>query len=450
MTYIFYDTETTGLKPAFDQILQFAAIVTDDDFNVVDEMNLRCRLQPHVLPSPGAMLITRVGPKTIQAASLSCYEMVRTIRAFIQKWSPAVLIGFNSVGYDENMLRQAFYQHLHPVYLTNTNGNCRMDAMLLAHAVAAYRPDAIRVPANEKGRPSFKLGSLIGANGLTLDNAHDAQADTRATIALVKYLKEQAPEVWDSLYACRSKALATSFISKIETALFTDRAFGKPTILAGLICTSPDNPAVCAMFDLAFDPSPYLDIDVEGARALLKSSPRPVRILKANNLPIVHPYRPDVDVGVDINTARERLALIRRHPGFAKVIAEALAGQYEDKEASPHIEEQMYGGFPSSADRARMERFHSLPWAERYSLAQGFEDSRYREFAERLIHSEWPEGLPGDRRAAMDAWKLSRLSATSDAPWMTTAKARLEIEKIRAEATPDLHDLVREITDHYA
>ena len=32
MPYVFYDTETTGVETAFDQILQFAAIKTDDEF----------------------------------------------------------------------------------------------------------------------------------------------------------------------------------------------------------------------------------------------------------------------------------------------------------------------------------------------------------------------------------------------------------------------------------
>jgi exodeoxyribonuclease-1 len=211
---VFYDTETTGLKPAFDQITQFAAIVTDQDFNIIEEVNLRCRLQPHVLASPGAMFVTKVGPKAIQSAPLSCYEMVRAIRAFIQKWSPAVFIGFNSISYDENMLRQAFYQHLHPVYPTNTNGNSRMDILRLAHAVAAYRPDTITVPLNDKGKPTFKLGLLAAANGLALDNAHDAHADTRATLGIAKLLRARAPEVWESLYLVPVKGRRRSVLKQ--------------------------------------------------------------------------------------------------------------------------------------------------------------------------------------------------------------------------------------------
>ena len=44
MTFIFYDTETTGLETAFDQILQFAAIKTDDDLSELDRFDIRSRL----------------------------------------------------------------------------------------------------------------------------------------------------------------------------------------------------------------------------------------------------------------------------------------------------------------------------------------------------------------------------------------------------------------------
>jgi exodeoxyribonuclease I len=81
MTFIFYDTETTGLNAAFDQITQFAAVVTDDQFNIREELDLRCRLRPHQIGSPGAMRVTKVGPKTIQSAPLSNYEMTEQIRA---------------------------------------------------------------------------------------------------------------------------------------------------------------------------------------------------------------------------------------------------------------------------------------------------------------------------------------------------------------------------------
>ena len=39
MTFVFYDLETTGTSPAFDQPLQFAAIRTDDDFNGIERVN---------------------------------------------------------------------------------------------------------------------------------------------------------------------------------------------------------------------------------------------------------------------------------------------------------------------------------------------------------------------------------------------------------------------------
>jgi len=40
MTFAFYDLETTGTSPAFDQPLQFAAILTDSDLQEIEQVNL--------------------------------------------------------------------------------------------------------------------------------------------------------------------------------------------------------------------------------------------------------------------------------------------------------------------------------------------------------------------------------------------------------------------------
>jgi len=47
MDFVFYDLETTGISPEFDQPLQFAAIWTDETFVEKARINIRCRLVPH-------------------------------------------------------------------------------------------------------------------------------------------------------------------------------------------------------------------------------------------------------------------------------------------------------------------------------------------------------------------------------------------------------------------
>ena len=74
---------------------------------------------------------------------------------------------------------EAYYQSLLPVYQTNTNGNGRADVMRMAQVVAACVPNAIAVPINGARKRTFKLELIAEANGIRLDNAHEALADAR-------------------------------------------------------------------------------------------------------------------------------------------------------------------------------------------------------------------------------------------------------------------------------
>ena len=122
--FVIFDTETTGLRQGWDQILHFAALRTDVDLEVKEEFEERSRLQPHVVAHPQALLtnglpIARLCDPTLP----SHYEMVCRIRRRLLEWSPAIFAGFNSIGFDEHMLRHALFQSLHDPYLTSTPGN---------------------------------------------------------------------------------------------------------------------------------------------------------------------------------------------------------------------------------------------------------------------------------------------------------------------------------------
>ena len=197
MSFVFYDTETTGTHTAFDQILQFAAIRTDDNLNEIDRFEVRCRLLPHVVPSPGAMRVTRVSIEQLLDPALPAhYTMTCNIAGRLREWSPAIFTGWNTMRFDESMLRQALYQNLHPPYLTNSHGNGRTDVMVLAQALSALKPDTLHVPLNDKGKPTFKLDRLAPANGFAHDNAHDALADVEATIHICRLIRDRAPSEW--------------------------------------------------------------------------------------------------------------------------------------------------------------------------------------------------------------------------------------------------------------
>jgi exodeoxyribonuclease-1 len=78
MNYIFYDTETTGTNTAFDQILQFAAIYTDEHLQELDRFEIRSLILTWVVPHPKALQVTGIAPgQLVDEALPDHFEMVR-------------------------------------------------------------------------------------------------------------------------------------------------------------------------------------------------------------------------------------------------------------------------------------------------------------------------------------------------------------------------------------
>ncbi|MBV1918336.1 MAG: hypothetical protein KUG65_09795 [Sphingomonadaceae bacterium] len=251
MGFVFYDTETTGINRFFDQILQFAAIKTDENLNELDRFEIRCRLLPHMIMSPGAMLVTGVTIEQATNPNLPThYNMVRAIRDKLLEWSPAIFVGYNSMAFDEELLRQAQYQTLHNPYLTQLQGNGRADAMMLTKAIAQFVPDCLTIPVKGNGRPVFKLDQVAPANGFDHSNAHDAMADVEAVIHLCRLAANGASFEWSNFIRFSQKAATEAYLHEDEPLLLTEflASADKNTFRSfGLERTTSKLPSTCAM-----------------------------------------------------------------------------------------------------------------------------------------------------------------------------------------------------------
>jgi exodeoxyribonuclease-1 len=182
--FVFYDLETTGISPAFDQPMQFAAIRTDDNFAEIERVNLRCRIAPHIIPSPQALIVTGVTPAQLTDPTLpTLFEFTQTIMELIERWAPATWVGYNTIRFDEDVSRQTFYQNLqHNIYATQFNGNNRLDILTAVYAVWCRNPGLLQWLTDDTGRTTFKLDRLAPENGFNAHNAHDALGDVEASL----------------------------------------------------------------------------------------------------------------------------------------------------------------------------------------------------------------------------------------------------------------------------
>lgn len=435
MNFVFYDTETTGISTDFDQILQFAAIRTDGDLNEIDRFEIRCRLLPHVVPHPAALKVTGMSIARITDPLLPChYEMVGAIREKLLEWSPSIFVGYNSMNFDEHLLRQALFRNLHPPYLTNSDGNCRADAMALVQAASQFAPECLSIPIGAKGNPVFKLDQLAPANGFVHDNAHDALADVEATIHIARCVKNGAGACWSRFIQMASKAGVASLLAAEPAVLLTEFYFNRPHhFVVAPIGADPDNPAAQLCLDMKFDLDWIRNQSDADLANWVAKSPKPVRKVRTNAAPLVAAMA-DVPAsclgGLTLDRIVDTAVRLREDHALRQRLIEAIAQGREEHEVSVHVEEQLYAGFTPRADQARMLAFHQTPWPDRAAIVASLEDARLRYHGYRLIYERHPEFLQSQIREFYRSHDLARLMDVSgSAKWGTLPAALAAIDE---------------------
>jgi exodeoxyribonuclease-1 len=440
MNYVFYDLETTGISPEYDQPLQFAAILTDEKFVERDRINIRCRLAPHILPSPHALVVTGVTPDALTDPSLpSLLDFTHQIAELSARWAPAIWVGYNTMKFDEEVLRQTLYQNLSPnIYATQFNGNTRFDILSAVYAAFVRDPDLFAWPTDDAGRRNFKLDRLAPANGFNAHNAHDALGDVEATIHLARQFATRNPALWEELLQATNKA---QMQSKLETfrplELVTRFGGGEPRSYTGCFCGySQGNAAHAAIFDLdAADPAELITASDEALFAAVDGTPKIIRGISTNKAPAL------LDLVAPSAEHLRRAAIIADAPEFRRRVGAAMAARFvEDPNAPPKpVEKQIYGAFYSNADKQLLQEFQRTDWPRRQEIVANLDDQRLRQLGRRLVALHSPELLNAEETTRFNAYLREKWSAedTPKTEWMTMSKAKTAIDALlEQEATP--------------
>jgi exodeoxyribonuclease-1 len=438
MSFVFFDTETTGLKRGFDQILHFAAVRTDANLNEVARFEARSRLLPHVLPHPSALRTNGLAIERLTDASLSShYAMVGEIQRALLAWSPAIFVGFNSIRFDEEMLRHALFQCLYPAYLTSNHRNCRADALSLVMAADAVSPAQLVVPFGAEGGRTFRLQALAAANGVAHMRAHDALSDALATLELCRLVFQRSPELWQRFVRFANKATVADFVEAEDGFVLTE-FFGGQAYHTAVVCVGRDpdqaNGRLCLNLDEDIGRLAAMN-DIE-MQSRLAEKPSPIRRLRINAAPTLTALfdaPPHMLSGGSIDDIEGRARRVKEDAALRDRLILNYVASREPFPLSPHIEERIYNGFPGPNDEMRMAAFHKASWSDRFAIVQSFEDERLRWFGLRLIYVEARAVLSQPARLEIEDRLASQLTGDRTG-CLTYEQALAETDKLLAEA----------------
>ncbi len=426
-TFLWHDYETFGVQPRRDRPAQFAAIRTDADLNEIGEpIMLYCQPANDFLPNPESCLITDITPQLCLERGIPEFQFAAQIeKAFSEPGT--IGVGYNVIRFDDEVTRFLFWRNLIDPYAREWQNNCgRWDILDMVRTAYALRPDGIRWPTNDQGRPSFRLEHLTTANGLSHEAAHDALSDTRATIGLARLIRQHQPKLFDFCLALHKKDRVVA-----EIGLPTPRPFlhvsGMFSAERGCIGVMwplgvhPTDKNKILAWDLAYDPSEFFSMNVETVRtrlfrktdALPEGMTRlPLKSLHMNKSPIVINKLQTLSSamaarwGLNIELAMHHAEIAARAPDLRELWRQV----YERAEENGvDVDEDLYSSFVGNDDRRKLNELRALSPQKLASAAISFDDQRLEELAFRYRARNFPDTLSEADAQRWDAHRTARL-----------------------------------------
>ena len=448
--YIFTDTETTGLDINFSQIIQIGSLLTDDSLSQEKSQDIGCKLLPWIVPSPEAYLVHKK-VESLNEDSMSHYEMMKLLRSTWLEWSKGrnpVYVTYNGHRFDEELFRRQFFWNLLPLYMTNTLGASRLDMLSTLQLVANFFPDSLNLPIFDEEDVSMKLTDWSQANSIEIENAHDALADCVQMHELAKLIIEKANPVWRASVKGSSKTGNFEILQSEPFAMIGEvvrrKKFTYPVTFCG---QNPKMNNEVAVADLYFDPDQLEDLTDSELLEQIGNSGTAIRKLRINkSIPVIASDKiPDLEKYLDIPHEQliDRARKVRENIKLQTRISELLASNQINYPPPKYLEQTVYSGFPSDADDLWMERFHTLPWEERSKVLDGFEDTRYKELAERLVCANNPESVKPDTMSRYQNFLNQRLY--DKGPWPSLEKTLDKTRSMMIDATDEQKEILKRL-----
>ena len=400
--FIVYDFETTGRDARFDQILQAGIIIYDQFFNEIKKVNIKSRLNPDIAPSINALKVNRLNISEILSEKNSYYNMTLNIHKLLSNFKNSYFVGFNSINFDEEFFRQALWEHFFFPYLTNTNGNLRLDVLNFATMIHAFRNNSINVDKNDNGKINFKLENLARANKFNFENAHDAIADVEVTMKLMKMLVQRNSDLFNNFIENSStKMLRKKYLMKIYLLSHNYLFNSHRVYLVKFLIRHPIYKSQLIGFDLKYNPEELIHYDSNSLYDIYKNKSF-FRKIKINKQPTIldKKYARSMQPYSEFSEDEIKLKVQQlENEQFLKNLDLVLRRESEEylenkSQELPYEEETIYSKNLNFKDSSIMNKFHSESWEHKWMYAEKFIDPRLRFFAARHIFRNQPTELP--------------------------------------------------------
>jgi exodeoxyribonuclease-1 len=456
-TYFFYDLETSGFSPRRDRIMQFAGIRTDENFREIpgEEYNLLIYLAEDILPSPTAVMVTKITPQKTHEEG---YLEADFAKIFDEKinLSDTVFVGYNNIRFDDEFMRNFLWRNFRDAYEWQwKNRNSRWDLLDAVRMIRALRPDGISWPTmkitDEKGEireiPANKLELLSVQNNFPHRHAHDALSDVEDTINLARLLREKQPKIFDFLLENRGKNEVAKIVNSGQPFVYASGKFPSENEKTSIVVNvGASRNSSILVYDLREDPEDFAKMTEDEMLENLTASweerknPNfqnlPIKELAFNKCPAVAPLgtldlASQKRINLDLETIEKNFAKLQKNRGIIDKMAIAFSRRNEafrekqietfakkseksDEKSMQNshtndVEDQLYDSFTPPEDKGKIASVRNAEAGELVDFQPDFHDERLTKLLLRFKARNFAKSLSENEKKKYETWRAKKL-----------------------------------------